>query len=174
LITPGYAQTMARYNTWQNKNIYLAAGRLDDNNRKAHRGAFFGSIHATLNHILWADQMWLSRFGACAPPPAQTIDDGLALFDSFEDLSVTRTALDATIEAWAGALSPDWLLGDLEFHSASAGEMRVRPRAVLVMQLFNHQTHHRGQVHTLLMSSGVKPGVTDIPINPELWERVAT
>jgi uncharacterized damage-inducible protein DinB len=170
MITPGYVQVMARYNTWQNQNLYGAAERLSDADRKAHRGAFFGSVHATLNHILWADQTWLSRFGACAPPPAKTIDDGLTMIESFETLSTTRKAFDAVIESWAGALSPDWLKGDLEFHSASFGQTLTRPRAILVMQLFNHQTHHRGQVHTLLTASGVKPSVTDIPMNPALWD----
>jgi uncharacterized damage-inducible protein DinB len=169
MITPGYVQVMARYNAWQNDNIYSAATRLNDSDRKAERGAFFGSVHATLNHILWADQMWLSRFGACPPPPAKTITDGLTMIDSFDELSSTRKTFDATIETWAGALSADWLNGDLEFYSATFGQKLIRPRAVLVMHLFNHQTHHRGQVHTLLTNSGVKPGITDIPMNPALW-----
>jgi uncharacterized damage-inducible protein DinB len=169
MITPGYVQVMARYNTWQNENVYGAAARLNDADRKAHRGAFFGSVHATLNHILWADQMWLSRFGACAQPNAKTITDGLTMIDGFDDLCATRKNFDATIENWAGGLAPGWLEGDLEFHSASFGQTLSRPRAILVMQLFNHQTHHRGQVHTLLTSSGVKPAVTDLPMNPALW-----
>jgi uncharacterized damage-inducible protein DinB len=163
MITPAYALTMARYNTWQNQNIYKAAARLGDSDRKAHRGAFFGSIHATLNHILWADQIWLSRFGPSPPPPVLTIDDSLAMFDSFEDLTAARIAFDKVIEGWAGTLTADALAGDLEFHSASLGETRVRPRAVLVMHLFNHQTHHRGQVHTLLTGFGVQPAAaTDL------------
>ncbi|MBN9352839.1 MAG: damage-inducible protein DinB, partial [Hyphomicrobium denitrificans] len=64
MISAAYVQTMARYNAWQNRNVYDAAEKLTDAQRRENRGAFFGSIHATLNHLLWADQIWLSRFGA--------------------------------------------------------------------------------------------------------------
>src|SRR5690606_4695511 len=61
MITPEYARLFARYNCWQNKSLYDAASALSDDERKAKRGAFFGSIHATLNHLLWGDQIWMSR-----------------------------------------------------------------------------------------------------------------
>ena len=61
MITPGYVQRMARYNRWQNENLYGAADELSDEARRMDRSSFFKSIHATLSHILWADQIWMSR-----------------------------------------------------------------------------------------------------------------
>ena len=89
MISAPYVQTMARYNVWQNANIYEAAGRLPDAARKENRGAFFGSIHATLNHILWADQTWLSRFGGSPRPAAQTIAEGLTQFGDWDVLTAS-------------------------------------------------------------------------------------
>jgi uncharacterized damage-inducible protein DinB len=163
MITPGYVQTMARYNAWQNENIYSAAGRLNDENRKAHRGAFFGSIHATLNHILWADQMWLWRFGASERPAPPTITDGLEQFENWDELHAARKNFDATIGAWAAQLSESDLTGNLEWVSGGTGQNMSTPRWVAITHLFNHQTHHRGQVHALLTTCGVKPGITDLP-----------
>jgi uncharacterized damage-inducible protein DinB len=163
MITPGYVQVMARYNTWQNDNIFGAAGRLDDENRKAHRGAFFGSIHATLNHVLWADQMWLWRFGANDRPAPKTITDGLAQFENWDELLAARKKFDASIEDWAGTLKESDLGGNLEWVSGGTGQNMTTPRWVAIMHIFNHQTHHRGQVHALLTTSGVKPGITDLP-----------
>ncbi len=172
MISPAYVRIMARYNAWQNHNIYAAAASLSDANRKVGPGAFFGSIHATLHHLMWADQMWLSRFGATEPPAAKTINDGLTMFERFEALLAARKKLDATIENWARGLSADWLTGDLVFYSASFGTTLTRPRAVLVVQLFNHQTHHRGQLHAMLTGFGVKLEPTDLPMNSELWDGV--
>ena len=73
MISPSYVRAMARYNAWQNANVYGACERLSDAQRKEDRGAFFGSIHATLNHILWADQTWLTRFGA-APAAGEAVN----------------------------------------------------------------------------------------------------
>ena len=168
MITPGYVQTMARYNTWQNQNVYTSAAKLGDDDRKAHRGAFFGSIHATLNHILWADQMWMWRFGACPRPAAKTITDGIAQHASWDGLSAARTAFDAEIETWAAALSDRDLEGDLEWVSGGTGQNMQTKRWVAITHMFNHQTHHRGQVHALLTNSGVKPGITDLPFQDEV------
>ena len=163
MITPGYVQTMARYNTWQNQNIYGAAAKLGDADRKADRGAFFGSIHATLNHILWADQMWLSRFGASERPIAKTLRDGLSQHEDWNDLCAARVAFDTRIENWAKDISPTDLEGDLSWVSGGTGQDMKTPKWVTITHLFNHQTHHRGQVHALLTNSGVKPGITDLP-----------
>ena len=74
MIDAGYVRVMARYNRWQNQNLYDIAERLPDEERRRERGAFFGSIHKTLNHLLWADQMWMSRF-AGTPKPAAGIPE---------------------------------------------------------------------------------------------------
>jgi uncharacterized damage-inducible protein DinB len=160
---------MARYNAWQNANIYDAAGRLTDEDRKADRGAFFGSIQATLNHILWADQMWLMRFGAAPKPAAQSIAEGLAAYPDWDGLVAARRDLDCIIQDWADGLDASALEGEMTWFSAATGRELTKPKAFLAMHLFNHQTHHRGQVHALLTGFGVKPGVTDLPFGPDLY-----
>ena len=166
MITPAYAQTMARYNTWQNANLYGAAGALTDEQRKADRGAFFKSIHATLNHLVWADHMWLVRFKVKEPPRAKNIAEGLEQFASFEELSAARAALDAFIEDWTQGLSPGDLDGDLAWFAASAQKDMLTPMSVALTHFFNHQTHHRGQVHCLITGWGGKPERTDLPFLP--------
>lgn len=169
MISPSYVRTLARYNSWQNTNIYGASESLSDAQRKEDRGGFFGSIHATLNHILWADQTWLHRFRACPPPAKLTIPDGLSLFDDWEALKEERRRFDGVIEKWAGGLEPSALEGDLSWISGVAGREMTRPKALLFANLFNHQTHHRGQVHALLTGFGIKPGVTDLPFGEDIF-----
>lgn len=166
MITPAHAQTMARYNTWQNANIFGAASKLTDEQRKADRGAFFKSIHATLNHLVWADHMWLVRFKVKEPPRAKNIAEGLAQYPDWEDLTRARAGLDAFIETWADALSPSDFEGDLEWFAASARMDMVTPKWVAITHFFNHQTHHRGQVHCLVTGYGVMPERTDLPFAP--------
>lgn len=166
MITPAYAQTLARYNTWQNQNLYEAAARLSDEQRKQDRGAFFGSIHATLNHLLWADQMWLMRFGVLPAPVAKTIPEGLVQFGDWETLRGQRLRLDSIIQDWADGLVAGDLSGDLNWHPASIGRDMVTPRALAIAHFFNHQTHHRGQVHALITAGGVRPGSTDLAFMP--------
>lgn len=163
MITPDYARTMAAYNRWQNENLYGAADKLSDAERKAPRGAFFGSIHATLNHLLWGDQIWMSRFAGTPRPRAAGIPDSTAMFESWGDLERERRAFDQVIIEWAGMLDAAWLQGDLTYFSGAAGREITKPKALLVTHLFNHQTHHRGQVHCMLTQAGLKPGDTDLP-----------
>jgi uncharacterized damage-inducible protein DinB len=167
MISPSYARTMARYNAWQNVSVFGACGRLSDAQRKEDRGAFFGSIHATLNHILWADQMWLSRFGAAPAPAASSIPKGLSLFDDWEALAAERRRFDGVIEAWADGLDPKAFDGDLTWLSGATGREMTRSKALLVAHIFNHQTHHRGQVNAVLTGFGIKPDVTDLPFGPD-------
>lgn len=168
MINSRYAQAMARYNTWQNANIYGAATELSDLQRREDRGAFFGSIHATLNHILWADQMWMTRLGGTPAPLAKTTAEGLIQFQDWQELNSERQRFDGVIEAWASALRPEEIDGDLTWYSGSLGRECTAPKSIAIMQLFNHQTHHRGQVHALLTSFGIKPGITDLPFGPSL------
>jgi uncharacterized damage-inducible protein DinB len=152
---------MARYNKWQNENLYGCADALGDEERKRERGAFFGSIHKTLNHLLWGDRIWMHRF-AGTPRPDGGIPDSVALHADWEELKRARAAFDAAIVAWADALAPQWLEGGLTYYSGAAGREIAKPRWLLVAHLFNHQTHHRGQVHCMLTQAGQKPGVTDL------------
>ena len=165
MITASGCRTMARYNAWQNESLYGAAGTLDDAARRAQRGAFFGSIHATLSHLVWADRMWLSRFGR-GEAPGGGIAGSVALFADWPSLGAARRAMDAEILVWADALSEADLEGDLSWFSGATGREMVRPRALCVLHLFNHQTHHRGQVHAMLTAAGAVPGPTDLAFAP--------
>src|SRR5689334_10534682 len=102
MITPDYVRAMARYNRWQNENIYGAADGLTDAQRKEARGAFFGSIHATLNHLLWGDQIWMSRFAGTPKPVAPGIPGSVAMYERWDDLKRERWAFDQVITDWAG------------------------------------------------------------------------
>ena len=127
-------------------------------------GAFFGSIHGTLNHIVYGDLAFLSRFtGDPAAPPKL----GAELYADFADLKRMREELDERIAAWATSLSTEWLSEKLTYASNVDGVMRTVPRWTLVVHMLNHQTHHRGQITTLLCQLGFDIGTTDIPFMPE-------
>lgn len=168
MITTQYAQTMAQYNRWMNEKIYAACDRLSDEQRKSDRGAFFKSIHTTLNHLLWGDYMWLGRFTQGSPLekayPKAAI--GTDLFDEWDALKAARQSMDADILAWAASVNEEWLGKDCSWYSGITKSMRTRPAWLLVTHLFNHQTHHRGQVTTLLSQFGIDPGDTDLMLMP--------
>jgi uncharacterized damage-inducible protein DinB len=161
MITPDWVRMMAAYNTGMNRRIYAAAGELDDEGRRRDRGAFWGSIHATLNHLLWGDRMWMSRFAGWQEP-GRRLRESADLHATFADLAAAREETDTRILAWAEALEPAWLTGDLTWVSGAAQREVTKPRALLVTHMFNHQTHHRGQVHAMLTAAGVKPADTDL------------
>jgi uncharacterized damage-inducible protein DinB len=104
VITASYCQAMAAYNAWMNRKVYECCARLDDAERKRDRGAFFGSIHRTLNHLLWGDRIWLPRFGGPQLPLGKMGED---LYADFEALRAARTEMDAMISAWAAAVRED-------------------------------------------------------------------
>jgi len=162
MITPAYVTTMAAYNAEMNRRLYAAAARLDDAERRADRGAFWGSIHGTFNHLLWGDLNWMSRFAGW-PKLDTPIKESGGLIADFGELSARRVAVDADIAAWAADVTDAWLADDLVWYSwALQREMRG-PRTLLVAGLFNHQTHHRGQAHALLTAAGEQTGDTDLP-----------
>jgi uncharacterized damage-inducible protein DinB len=167
MIDPAYVQRMARYNRWQNQNLYGVADTLGDDERRRERGAFFGSIHNTLSHLRWGDQMWMSRFTPSVPKPPAGIPDSVSLFPDWDDLKRERASFDETMIGWADALDPAWLTTDLTWFSGAAGRELTRPVPVLVTHFFNHQTHHRGQVHCMLTQAGGKPHATDLMVMPE-------
>lgn len=162
MISPGYVQTMAAYNAEMNRRLYAAAARLPDEARRQERGAFFGSIHATLSHLVWADRIWMSRF-ALWPHPEGGIPGSTTLFAEFAPMRAARAALDADIIAWAATLPAAWLEGELEWLSGATGRRQCRPKPLLVTHMFNHQTHHRGQIHAMLTAAGETTGDTDLP-----------
>ena len=97
MIDTQYLKTMARYNRWQNENLYSAADQLDDDARRLDRGAFFGSIHGTLCHILWADQIWMHRFSG-SPKPLKSNADSHHMIEDWQALKQARTAMDQMIQ----------------------------------------------------------------------------
>jgi uncharacterized damage-inducible protein DinB len=164
MINPAYVQRMARYNRWQNENLYGVADTLPDAERRRERGAFFGSIHGTLNHLLWGDRTWMSRFAG--RPPDGSIPQSVSLYQDWSDLKRERAAFDAAIIDWADRLDAAWLEEDLAYYSGAIKADLCRPRWLLVTHMFNHQTHHRGQVHCMLTQAGGKPSDTDLPFMP--------
>ncbi len=161
MIDPGYVRTLARYNCWQNQSLYRAADGLSEEERRLDRGAFFGSIQATLCHIFWADNMWMSRLSD-APKPGVGIPGSTTLVENWTELRDRRAAFDGRILAWADALEPAALAGDLAWYSGATKRDVIKPRWIAVTHMFNHQTHHRGQVHAMLTAAGAKPADTDL------------
>jgi len=166
MISVQYAQTMARYGAWQNENLASAADALSDRARREDRGAFFGSIFGTLNHLLWADRTWMSRFTDVKPPQMKSIATSVDEADDWEVYRTARKAMDTTTLDWTATLTSDWIDDDLTFWSGAFGREVTRPKSILVMHLFNHGTHHRGQVHAMLTAAGLKLDDTDLPKLP--------
>lgn len=156
---------MAQYNRWMNQQYYALCATLSDEERKRDRGAFFKSIHGTLDHIMFGDKAWMGRF---VKTPFTGAKIGQELYSSFDDLRRERERMDAWIHEWASRVEDHWLQSAFTFTSGIDGKTRTMPTWVLVTQMFNHQTHHRGQLSTLLRQIGIDPGNTDIPWTPEL------
>jgi uncharacterized damage-inducible protein DinB len=154
-----YAKSMARYNAWMNERLYELCARLPDEERKRDAGAFFKSIHGTLNHLLLGDRLWLGRFTG---KPYDVGSLSQELCSDFEVLRQERKMTDAAIEAWAAGLQEEELLRELRWSSVVNPMPRRSPLWFAIVHFFNHQTHHRGQVTTLLTQRGVDPGVTDL------------
>ncbi|MGD9880617.1 MAG: DinB family protein [Reyranella sp.] len=164
MISADYVCRLARYNHWQNENLYGTADGLTDEERHRERGAFFGSIHGTMCHLLWADQTWLSRFSGALPPVP--LAELTAQYHDWTSLKSRRRETDAEIVGWAERLASDWLAGRHTHFSPSLRREMSAPRWLLVSHFFNHQTHHRGQIHCMLTQAGKKPADTDLPMMP--------
>ena len=162
MITPAWCQTMAAYNAELNRRTYAAADQLTEAQRREDRGAFFGSIQATLSHLVWADHVWMSRFADWAAPVGG-IDGSRTLFPEWAAMQAARIAADARIAAWTETLDAAWLAGSHSWFSGALGREMTQPTWLLVTHMFNHQTHHRGQVHALLTGFGLKTEATDLP-----------
>jgi uncharacterized damage-inducible protein DinB len=166
-----HVRLMATYNEWMNRRLYEACATLAPERLAADRKAFFGSIIGTLNHLLNADLIWLGRFaahpahypGLAGLPKAQPGQLGAVRHADFASLRQERRLVDAAILALAGAISEADLDQHLRFTS-SQGQPYDRSFFNILMHFFNHQTHHRGQVTTLLSQEGVDMGATDLMV----------
>jgi uncharacterized damage-inducible protein DinB len=148
----------ARYNRLANEMLYEACAALLDEERRRNLGAFFGSVHGTLNHLLLGDRIWMTRFEGGSHP---STDLGAILHEDFAALRAARAIMDARIEMFFSNLPPDFAAGAIRYVN-NAGLASEDPLKVLLPHFFNHQTHHRAQVHTLLSQLGRDPPVLDL------------
>ncbi len=166
MITPAYCQTMARYNAWQNTGLRKALEPLPAAELTRDRGAFFGSLLGTANHLLWGDLMWMSRFDG-GQRPEGGLADSPRLCRTFGDWEALRYRTDGRISVWADRLAAIDLVGHLTWFSGATGREVSRPIAVCVAHFFNHQTHHRGQLHQMLTAAGIRLPDTDLVFLPD-------
>lgn len=148
----------ATYNRLANERLYEACASLSEEERRRDLGAFFGSVHGTLNHLLLGDRIWMTRF-AGGSHPSTGLD--AILFDEFAALRHARVEMDRRIETFFANLPPGFLERWLRYVN-NAGIDSTDPAPVIVPHFFNHQTHHRAQVHTLLSQLGRDPPVLDL------------
>ncbi|WP_088889097.1 DinB family protein [Leptolyngbya ohadii] len=153
-----HIQLLTQYNTLANQTLYTACVELDDVDRKQVRPAFFKSIHGTLNHILLGDRIWLDRFEG--REVASTGLDAI-LYEDFQELWQARITEDQRIQAFAATLT-EATLDQTICYVNHAGNVHSDPMLLLVLHFFNHQTHHRGQVHNLLSQTSVAPPSLDM------------
>lgn len=170
MIDSNYYQIMASYNQWMNQKLYAICTKISDAERKKDCGAFFKSIHGTLNHLLYGDRAWMGRF---IEKSVSVRVIGQELYSDFDQLREQRNLTDHQIVEWSNNLSKEWLEKPFEYTSNVDGKTRILPTWVLVVHMFNHQTHHRGQLTTLLSQLGYDSGVTDLPWLPSLDSIIA-
>ncbi|HEY8550808.1 MAG TPA: DinB family protein [Vicinamibacterales bacterium] len=157
------AVTMAAYNRWMNEQIYEAVAALTDEERRRELGGAFGSVHGTLCHLLVSDRVWLLRFRGEPIPP----DVATGVPETFDALREARRRMDDDIDRWASSLDEAFATRPFRFSSIVYRRERTVPGWAAVLHLFNHQTHHRGQVLTMLRQLGRPPGiVADLPWMP--------
>lgn len=158
MLKPHYEQ-FARYNRWANGRVYDEAARLPDDARRREIGLFFRSLHGTLNHMLVADRVWLRRLTGDGPEPERL---NQILFEDFSELRAAREQEDARILRFVDSLSEADLDSPFEYRNMAGKAYRQR-RADTLAHFFNHQTHHRGQIHAALTILGVpEPAPLDL------------
>jgi uncharacterized damage-inducible protein DinB len=152
----------ARYNRWANRRLYAAAAALPDEDYRADRGAFFGSVHATLNHLLVGDRIWMHRFSGAGPTYSHL---DLLLHERLEDLLTAREAEDERIVSWTESLDDEYLARSFTYRTVGGPPREVTQRlAPALAHFFNHQTHHRGQVHAVLTGIGGRAAAPELDL----------
>jgi uncharacterized damage-inducible protein DinB len=147
-MTPSaHFRMFGHYNAWANRRLYDAAAQLGDQEYRADRGAFFKSVHGTLNHLLATDRIWMQRFTGAGDAPDRL--DAI-LFETFDELRRAREAEDRRIIDFVDGLDDARIGGTIRYRRVSTPEQFEQPLAPALAHWFNHQTHHRGQVHALL------------------------
>lgn len=166
MISADYCRVMARYNHWQNKGLQANLKCLSEDQLTKDHGSFFGSIMATANHLLWGDLLWMSRFDG-GPKPTQSIAQSVTLTRDLDEWDLARFQADGRILNWAKGVKAIDLTGHLTWFSGAMNCRISKPFELCVVHFFNHQTHHRGQLHAMLTASGITPNDTDLPFMPE-------
>ncbi|MGB8400240.1 DinB family protein [Bradyrhizobium sp.] len=170
-MTPlAHYRMFGHYNAWANARLYGAAAQLSDAQYRADRGVFFKSVHGTLNHLLATDRIWMRRFTGTGDAPDRL--DAI-LFETFDRLRQTREAEDRRIVDFVDGLDDARLAGTIKYRRVSTPEQFEQPLAPALAHWFNHQTHHRGQVHALLTGLAGKAPELDLLIYQRLQARSA-
>ncbi|NMG11834.1 DinB family protein [Brasilonema sp. UFV-L1] len=151
-------QMLARYNTLANRKLYEVCSQLSDVERKCIRPAFFKSIHGTLNHIMVGDSIWMGRFEG-KQMPSTNLD--AILYDDFDELRSVRVLEDERIEAFMSELEQDFVTKTISYVN-NQGKLHTDPANLLLAHFFNHQTHHRGQIHDMLTQTEIAPPILDM------------
>ena len=150
---------LAGYNAFANGRVYDAAAQLSDGEYRADRGAFFKSMHGTLNHLLVADRLWLRRFTGEGDAPSRL--DAI-LFEDFLELRAAREAEDARIVAYVDGLTQERIAAKFRYNTITNPREIEQPLSPALVHFFNHQTHHRGQAHAILTGLGREGPVLDL------------
>lgn len=156
---------MADHNRWMNEKLYAVCGRITDDARRRDLGAFFRSIHGTFNHLLLVDRLWLGRIRN-APFSIDSLDQ--ELYTDFTILECERDKTDAEISAFVSALDPACLTKAITYTSFIKKTTVTLPLGLILIHLFHHQTHHRGQITTLISQLGYDFGETDMIYMPSV------
>lgn len=163
-------ELLARYNLSMNGRVYMAVEKLSEASMLADKGAFFGSVLGTLNHIMVGDIVWLKRFAASLPdvkaldyvrplPVPKSLSE--MLYNDLQELTKARARLDEVIVTFVSELGAEVWASSIAYLNMKGDSFR-KPFSALLLHLFNHQTHHRGQVTTLLNQEGIDIGMTDL------------
>lgn len=152
-------RTQARYNQWMNEHFYGLCDSISDEERKRDAGAFFKSIHGTLNHLLLGDRLWMSRF-LNTVFEVDSLDQ--ELYSDYEELKNERVLTDKSINEYISGLSDEDIKQPLTFRSKVKNADTTLILKDALLHFFHHQTHHRGQVSTLISQQGIDIGVTDM------------
>ena len=162
-MTVEYFKMMSRYNRWMNEKLYDVCDTMPDELRREDKGAFFKSVNGILNHLLLTDRLWLGRF-TNQPFAAQSLDQELC--HDWNDLKAERRETDDAIDMWLDSRSDEDLQAPFTFTGISSPIERTFPLWIVLAHWFNHQTHHRGQLTTVMEQSGYDSGATDLLLMP--------
>lgn len=166
MISNEFLRMMSRYNRWQNGWMFDAAGKLSEADRRMDRGGFWGGIQTTLCHLYWADQIWFSRFDLI-DAPAVPNQQSSTFVEDWTELLEKRHLLDDMVVRWSDEYADGPIEGSLKWFSGALNKETKAPLSVVLPHIFNHQTHHRGQVHGMLTDAGAVTEDTDLFLMPD-------